>query len=195
MSAFCQKQTFTTHWPPRESGSEERRLLEPMDVRTPELPCRLSGRLESSCSIFGCHCDSRLNLRQTASRRRSQHRGSCRLLIWKLTNGQPVMVAKSQVPPDEPTAYALGELGNGFLTIFRLSQHAFEARLKSVNRTKLLRLLNVKASMASASPATRESLAVISARSSRFIVHCSAPRVGLPDYALNSRPAGAIWLC
>jgi hypothetical protein len=36
------------------------------------------------------------------------------------------VVTKGQVPPDEPTAYALEELGNGFLTIFWLSQHAFD---------------------------------------------------------------------
>jgi hypothetical protein len=35
------------------------------------------------------------------------------------------MVAEGQVPPDEPTSYALEELGNSFLTIFWLSQHAF----------------------------------------------------------------------
>ena len=53
----------------------------------PELPCRLSGRLESSCSIFGCHGDGCLNVRQTASSRSCQHRGSCGLLVWKLTAG------------------------------------------------------------------------------------------------------------
>jgi hypothetical protein len=36
------------------------------------------------------------------------------------------MVTKGQVPPDELTAYALEELGNGLLTIFWLSQHAFD---------------------------------------------------------------------
>jgi hypothetical protein len=36
------------------------------------------------------------------------------------------MVTKGQVLPDEPTAHALEELGNGFLTIFWLSQHAFD---------------------------------------------------------------------
>jgi hypothetical protein len=56
--------------------------------------------------------------RQTTSRRGSQHRRSCGLLIRKLTNGQPVVVTKGQVPPDEPTAYALEELGNCFLTDF-----------------------------------------------------------------------------
>jgi hypothetical protein len=54
----------------------------------PELPCRLSGRLESSCSIFGCHGDGCLNVRPTGSSRSSQHRGSCGLFVWKLTNGQ-----------------------------------------------------------------------------------------------------------
>jgi hypothetical protein len=34
-------------------------------------------------------------------------------------------VAEGQVPPDEPTSDALEELGNCFLTIFWLSQHAF----------------------------------------------------------------------
>jgi len=33
----------------------------------------------------------------------------------------------SPMPPDEPTAYALEELGNGLLTIFWLSQHAFDS--------------------------------------------------------------------
>src|SRR5207237_5103635 len=79
----------------------------------PELPCRLSSRLESSCSIFGCHSDGRLNVRQTASRCRRQHRGSCGLLVRKLTNGQPVVVTKRQVPPNKPTAYAFEEVGNG----------------------------------------------------------------------------------
>jgi hypothetical protein len=37
------------------------------------------------------------------------------------------MVAEGQVPPDEPTAYVLEEFGNGFLTIFRLSQHALDS--------------------------------------------------------------------
>jgi hypothetical protein len=47
-------------------------------------------------------------------------------LVWELTNGEPVVVTKGQVPPDELAAYALEELGNGFLTIFWLSQHAFD---------------------------------------------------------------------
>jgi hypothetical protein len=37
------------------------------------------------------------------------------------------MVAKGQVPPDELAAYVLEEFGNGFLTIFRLSQHALDS--------------------------------------------------------------------
>src|SRR5262245_41292562 len=36
------------------------------------------------------------------------------------------MVAEGQVPPDELAADALEEFRNGFLTIFRLSQHAFD---------------------------------------------------------------------
>ena len=31
------------------------------------------------------------------------------------------MVAERQVPPDEPTAYALVEFGNGFFAIFGLA--------------------------------------------------------------------------
>jgi len=34
---------------------------------------------------------------------------------------------ESQVPPDETTSYTLKSLANGFLTIFRLSQHALTA--------------------------------------------------------------------
>jgi len=44
-----------------------------------------------------------------------------------LLSGNSPMASQSQVPPDEPTAYALEELGNGFLTIFWLSQHAFDS--------------------------------------------------------------------
>ena len=97
----------------------------PLNLSAPGAPeglCRLSSRLEGGESIFSGHSDSRLNVRQTASRRRSQHRRSCGLLVRKPTNGQPVVVTKGQVPPDEPTAYALEEFGNGFLTIFWLSQ-------------------------------------------------------------------------
>src|SRR5262245_2474849 len=36
------------------------------------------------------------------------------------------MVAEGQVPADEPASYALEEFGNGFLTIFWLSQHALD---------------------------------------------------------------------
>src|SRR6516165_8351134 len=92
----------------------------------PEGLCRLSSRLEGGCSIFRCHSNSRLNVRQTPSRRRSQHCGSCSLLVRKLTNGQPVVVTKGQVPPDEPTADALEELSDGSLTIFWFGQHALD---------------------------------------------------------------------
>jgi hypothetical protein len=36
------------------------------------------------------------------------------------------MVAEGQVPADESASYALEEFGNGFLTIFWLSQHALD---------------------------------------------------------------------
>src|SRR6516225_5216081 len=86
----------------------------------------LSGRYEGGVSIFCCHGDGRLDVGQTASRSSSQYRGGRSLLIRELANGQPIMVAKGQVPPDELAAHALEELGNGFLTIFRLSQHALD---------------------------------------------------------------------
>src|SRR5262249_49200755 len=36
------------------------------------------------------------------------------------------MVAEGQVPPNELASHTLEEFGNGFLTIFRLSQHALD---------------------------------------------------------------------
>src|SRR6185436_19523637 len=85
----------------------------------PEVLRRLSSRLEGGVSIFRRHGDGRLVVRQTASRSSSQYRRGRSLLIGELTNSQPIMMAKGQVPPDELAAYALEEFGNGFLTIFR----------------------------------------------------------------------------
>src|SRR5260370_33809742 len=93
----------------------------------PEAPRRLPGRFKGGCSIFRRHSDGRLDFRQTASRSGSQYRGGRRLLIRELANGQPIMVAEGQVPPDEPASDTLEELGDGFLTIFRLGQHAFDS--------------------------------------------------------------------
>ena len=111
---------------------------EPMRPGAPEFLAAFPADSKVVCSIFGCHSDGRLNVRQTASRRRSQHRRSCGLLVGKLTNGQPVVVTKGQVPPDEPTAYALKELGNGFLTIFWLASVPLTA--SDVNRPRRCRL-------------------------------------------------------
>jgi hypothetical protein len=87
----------------------------------------LSSGYEGGVSIFRRHRDGRLDVRQTAARSSSQYRRGRGLLISELTNGQPIMVAKGQVPPDELAAYALEEFGNGVLTIFRLSEHALDS--------------------------------------------------------------------
>ena len=86
----------------------------------------LSGGYEGGVSIFRRHRDGRLDFRQTASRGSGQYRRGGGLLIRELTNDQPIMVAEGQVPPDEPASHTLEEFGNGFLTIFRLSQHALD---------------------------------------------------------------------
>src|ERR1700731_4628213 len=63
---------------------------------------------------------------KAASCSSSQYRRGRSPLIREIPNGQPIMVAKGQVPPDELAAYALEEFCNGLLTIFRLSQHALD---------------------------------------------------------------------
>ncbi len=67
-------------------------------------------------SIFRRHRDGRLDIRQAAARSSGQYRRGGSLLIRELANSQPIMVAKSQIPPDELAAYALEEFGNGFLS-------------------------------------------------------------------------------
>jgi hypothetical protein len=42
------------------------------------------------------------------------------------SGNSPVVVTKCQIPRGEPTSDALEELGNSLLTIFWLSQHAFD---------------------------------------------------------------------
>jgi hypothetical protein len=67
------------------------------NLRAPGAPeglCRLSRRFEGGECIFSCHSNSCLNVRQTASPRRSQHRRSCSLFVRELTNDQPVVVTK-----------------------------------------------------------------------------------------------------
>jgi hypothetical protein len=44
-------------------------------------------------SIFCCHGDGRLDVRQTAARSSSQYRRGRSLLIRELTNGQPIINA------------------------------------------------------------------------------------------------------
>src|SRR4029453_6528339 len=87
---------------------------------------RLSSGLECGVSIFRRHRDGRLAFRQTASRGSGQYRRGGGLFIRELANNQPIMVAEGQVPPYEPASHALEEFGNGFLTIFWLSQHALD---------------------------------------------------------------------
>jgi hypothetical protein len=48
------------------------------------------------------------------------------LLSGNSPNDQPVMGTESQVPTDEPTSYALKEIGDGFLAIFGFSHHALD---------------------------------------------------------------------
>jgi len=94
---------------------------------TPEGFRCLSGGYEGGVSIFRRHRDGRLDVRQTAARSSSQYRRGRGLLIRELANGQPITMAKGQVPSDELAAYALEEFGNGVLTIFRLSEHALDS--------------------------------------------------------------------
>src|SRR6266536_4798034 len=93
---------------------------------TPEIPRRLSSRLEGSLGFLRCHCDGCLDFGQTASSGSSQYRRGRSLFIRELANNQEIMVAEGQVPPDEPTSYALAEFGNSFLTIFWFGQHALD---------------------------------------------------------------------
>src|SRR5262249_48408794 len=94
---------------------------------TPEIPCRLSSRLEGSLGLLRCHCDGCLDFSQTASSSSSQYRRGRSLFIRELANNQEIMVTEGQVPPDEPTSYALAEFGNSFLTIFWFGQHALDS--------------------------------------------------------------------
>src|SRR6266566_1988061 len=82
----------------------------PDDPGAPEGLCRLSGRFEGGECIFSCHSNSCLNVRQTAAPRRSQHRRSCGLFVRELTNDQPVVVTKCQIPRDKPPSYPLKSL-------------------------------------------------------------------------------------
>src|SRR6516225_5359238 len=102
---------------------------------TPEGLCRLSSGFEGGESIFSCHGDSRLNVRQAASPRCSQHRRSCGFLIGELANNQPIIVAERQVPTDEFASNTFEEFGNRFLTIFWSRQHALD-RVRSVPTTR-----------------------------------------------------------
>jgi hypothetical protein len=88
---------------------------------TPKVSRGLSGRPESGRSIFRCHSNGRLDVRQTAARSSSEYRGGRSLLIRELANSQPIMATKGQVPADELAAYALKEFSNGFLSVFGLS--------------------------------------------------------------------------
>jgi hypothetical protein len=99
---------------------------------TPEGLCRLCRGFEGGECLFSCHSNCCLNVRQTASPRRSQYRRSCSLLVRELTNGQPVVVTKCQIPRDEPTSYALEELGDSFLTIFWLSRCLLFSRKRTL---------------------------------------------------------------
>jgi len=91
--------------PPYTAGSRGR-----PSARRSEFLCRLSGRLESRGSILRRHSDSRLEVRQAAASSSSQYRSGRGLLIGELADGEPIMVAEGQVPPDEPTSYALKSL-------------------------------------------------------------------------------------
>src|SRR5882762_2362777 len=130
-------------WPPLPTlhGWKPRPNLAP---GAPEFLCRLSGRLESRGSILRRHSDSRLEVRQAAASSSSQYRSGRGLLIGELADGEPIMVAEGQVPPDEPSSYAFEELGNGLLAIFGLSQHALdrgcgETTTRDVDRHGILR--------------------------------------------------------
>src|SRR5262249_25540510 len=107
-------------------------------LRTPGAPkvlrC-LCGSLERCVSILCAHSDSRFDVRQTTAAGGSQDRGSCCFLVREFTNRHPIMMAEGQVPPDEPTAYALEELRNRFLTVFWFRQHALD-RVGSVPTTR-----------------------------------------------------------
>src|SRR5215472_17202202 len=93
---------------------------------TPEgLRCLCSG-YESSVSILRRHRRGRLDISQAASRSSGEYRSGGGLIIRKLGNSQPVMVAEGQVPRDELAADTLAEFGDGFLTIFRLSHHPLD---------------------------------------------------------------------
>jgi hypothetical protein len=53
--------------------------------------------------------------------------GRSGFLIGEFADGHPVMMTEGQVPPDQLASYALEQLCNGVLTIFRLGQHAFDS--------------------------------------------------------------------
>src|SRR5262245_27466943 len=93
---------------------------------TPEGLCCLCGGYESGVSILRRHRRGRLDIRQAASRGSCEYSRGGGLIIGELANNQPVMAAKGQVPLDEPASDTLEEFGNGFLTVLRLSHHAFD---------------------------------------------------------------------
>src|SRR6516165_9921129 len=93
---------------------------------TPEGFCCLSGGDESGVSILCRHRRGRLDISQAASRGGGEYCGADGLGIRELANNEPVMMAEGQIPLDEPASNTLAEFGNGFLTIFRLSDHALD---------------------------------------------------------------------
>ena len=91
---------------------------------TPEGLCCLSGGHESGMSILRRHRRGRLDIRQAPSRGSGEYRSGGSLIIGELANQQPIMVAKGQVPLDEPASDTLEEFGNSLLTIFWIGHHA-----------------------------------------------------------------------
>jgi hypothetical protein len=93
---------------------------------TPEGFCCLSGGYESSVSILCRHRRGRLDIGQAASSGSGEYCSGSGRGIGELANNEPVMTAEGQVPLDEPASDTLEEFGHGFLTIFRLTDHALD---------------------------------------------------------------------